>query len=300
MECFVAINILLTGASGLIGSAIYNKLNKTNNIISVGRSSKSDVYFDLLNKEFNEITFPVSEVLIHSAGVTDEDFISSPENGFFKASEGAKALLNNAVASGVKTVIYISSAHVYGPMLGEISVNNPPNPISDYAIGHYITEQIFKRICKANNINLLILRPCAVFGKLTDFRNFKRWTLIPFDFPRSAIVEKKIIIKSTGLQRRNFVGSEDIANIIADALLNDFGDFKIINPLGINNLSVYEFANLCSEELNNFDGTECQVSRVLSDDPTPGEDFEYIGTLPNNEDYQSLQNFIKYIFKECQ
>lgn len=272
--------ILLTGSTGLIGSAVLRRLRDEHDVVTLGRRATSDLQADLNDPgSLARAKFGRLDALVHCAGVVDEDFVDDRARALLSATVGADALVRAAVAAGAHRLAYISSAHVYGPMMGHKDEASPPDPRSDYAIAHYATEQVFKRQISPA-VSGLALRPCAVFGDLPNPVEFRRWTLIPFSFPRDAAQSGHVVIRSTGAQRRNFVGTDDIAGTLGRWLNGAPTGWSAINPLGANTLSVFEFAQICVEVAQELTGRTARVTRQLSDEPTPGEDFDYASRSP--------------------
>jgi UDP-glucose 4-epimerase len=233
-----------------------------------------------------------AKCLIHCAGIVDEDF-SNPARAFRQAIEGMAALVCRAKQAGVRRFAYISSAHVYGPFAGEIDENSPPNPLHDYAIAHFASEQILRR-ATTDEFTACAIRPCAVFGIPADLDRFRRWALIPFGFPRAAVREGLIALASRGLQRRNFVGSEDIAKAISRWLEQEqeqVGRFAGINAVGQTSMTVLEFANLCAASAERLTGRPCHVTRPDGVDPAL-DNFEYKTIDPRYVGNTSLPDFI--------
>ena len=241
---------------------------------SLGRKAADDLKADLSEPDaIGRLDLSGYDALIHCAGVVDEDFAADPERAFRQATLGAAALVDRAVAGGVRRLAYISSAHVYGPLVGAIDEATPVNPVSNYAIAHYATEQIFRRA--AGQVDAVgLFRPCAVFGTPPDMTGFRRWGLMPFAFPRRAVIEREIALTGSGDQRRNLVAASDVADVVA-AWLPGPGGLTVLNPLGRLSMSVWEFAQLCGREAEAVTGHPCRVSRREDPGPTPGADFDY-------------------------
>ncbi|MFG1275643.1 NAD-dependent epimerase/dehydratase family protein [Xanthobacter flavus] len=287
--------ILLTGATGLIGQQVEQRLAPGADILRLGRRATSDIQCDLSDAAaLSRVDLPPVDALVHCAGVVDEDFRDAPERAMQMAWAGTDALVRLAVRAGAKRLVYISSAHVYGPMIGATDETRPVNPVSDYAIAHFVTEQVFSRAATAG-IRVLALRPCAVFGLLHNPSEFRRWSLIPFSFPRDAILSGEIVIRSTGEQRRNFVGTLDIANAIESWLLEGAVGFSARNPLGAYSASVHEFALLCSRVAASITGRPATVIRVEPTRPTPGDDFDYRSVHPAGTAAQSIDDYVRHL-----
>lgn len=293
--------ILLTGGGGLIGHTVRAELAREHDIVQLGRGEDADVRIDLADAtSFNDLKLPATDALVHCAGIVDEDFRQDPARAMRMAIAGTEALVHAATAAGARRLVYVSSAHVYGPMVGTIDERCTPNPLSDYAIAHFAAEQVFRRRVSAGS-QVLALRPCAVFGDVRDVNTFRRWSLIPYSFPWEAIRNGRIVIRSTGEQRRNFVGTADIAALIRTWLVSaDDRSWQVLNPLGRLSCTVHEFGLLCAKLSEEFTGKRCEVERVTPVDRMPGEDFDYQSISGLGRGDQSPEAFLLKLMRELQ
>ena len=128
-------------------------------------------------------------------------------------------------------------------MLGRVSEATMPAPLSNYAIGHFAAERVFARFSHSKKRSSLIVRPNAVFG-MPDMRSFSRWQLIPYSFPRALVESGEIVLKTPGLQRRNFIGTPTIGEMIANFVAaSEAPTFSLLNPVGQTTQSIIEFAH---------------------------------------------------------
>lgn len=292
--------ILLTGSTGLIGGAIYQRLSQSYEAIRLGRRAECQIQADLSKPEsLAEIDLGGFSALVHCAGVTDEDFKSDPVASYIQSTLGASALAQQAVKCKVPQIVYFSSSHVYGPQVGRISEASPANPLSDYAIAHYATEQILRRH-SGGATQVLTLRPNAVFGVPINMDSFDRWSLIPYSFPLEAINHRRIVLRSSGEQRRNFVGTEDLA-LFVEKFLSARGSnrngkeeshYTIVNPLGRETLSVYEFALKCAGMYKHLTGESCKVERPETFGQEHSSAFEYQSLI---EYYPATMDLNEYL-----
>jgi UDP-glucose 4-epimerase len=268
--------ILLIGGTGLIGATVYRKLSDSYEVLRLGRRDECEYRADLTKPETLEgFKFKELYAVVHCAGVTDEDFREKTVEAFTQSSVGMDMVVKTAIQNGVKKFVYISTSHVYGMQQGILSEDSPANPLSDYALAHYISEQTLQR--KAKNFeNVFVLRPNAVFGSPIEIDKFDRWNLIPYSFLLEAAYSQKIILRSSGEQNRNFVGTEDIANYIEAFLLSSTPkQFSIVNPIGEETMSVYEFALKCAEIYKEKTGYNCAIERPNPCVSLSEEPFQY-------------------------
>lgn len=275
---------LVVGASGLIGSAVARRLRHEGTVAGLGRHAACELRADISVPEtLSDLNLSGYDAIVHCAGVVDEDFVT-PEKAFWQATIGAAALVAAAARASIKRFAYVSSAHVYGPMVGELDERAPADPRSDYAIAHHATEQVLRR-SSGKFTAIAVFRPCAVFGMPPSFRSFRRWGLIPFAFPRSAAAEGKIELRSSGVQRRNFVATSDIADAVAYWLRHPRpASFEVFNPVGLNSLSVWEFAQMVAALCRARFGRDVRMARVP---PSPAPD------LAASFEYRSIHEFCR-------
>jgi UDP-glucose 4-epimerase len=287
--------VAISGSSGLIGGGIHRQLAKTKKVTSIGRRRNCEINVDFSRPEsVKNINLHGFDAVIHCAGVVDEDFKVNPISAYVQNTLGLSMFVQRACECGVRDFIYFSTAHVYGPLVGSISEITTVNPLSNYAIAHYAAEQIIKSYSINNGIKALVLRPVAVFGMPIDLSAFDRWSLIPFSFPLEAVYTRKIVLRSSGEQSRNFIGTDDLA-LYAERFIETsdrFDPFTVINPIGPNTLSIYEFAVKCAQIYTGLTDQKCEVIRALTSVTDSQPRFSYES---KNRYHKSLQSLDKYL-----
>ena len=298
--------VLLTGSTGLIGASVADRLRSHHALHTVGRQAKLvDQAVDLSDPaQIGRLMLPEVDCLVHCAGVIDEDFRSDPMAAYRRATLGVEALLEAAAKSGSRRFIYISSTHVYGAQVGTKAEDSPADPQSHYALAHFCTEQFFRRQAASRKGSFAILRPNAVFGLPAHPETFQRWSLIPFSFPREAKGEGRITLKSSGLQKRNFVSTAAIADIVGRCVDGDLAEVSgAINVLGSTTESVYEFAQRCRKIAEEQLGRPCVVDRPQSSLDSPnagiGSDFSLVSRFHQQRPAEELNDFIKRFIALC-
>lgn len=160
-------NILVTGASGFLGKEIYFYLvNKNYNVITLGRSSNSDIICDLSTQVPN---LPLQKIdyVVHVAGKahlvpkTDKDVLD-----FYNVNvKGTQNVLKSLENNLPKTIIFISTVAVYGKDTGEmIDESYPLNGDTAYSRSKILAEEKISLFCQEKNINIVILRPPLITG----------------------------------------------------------------------------------------------------------------------------------------
>lgn len=286
--------VLLLGATGLIGGPIAAGCQARG--FECVRPGRTEI--DLADLARIDL-FPLDgfDAVVHAGGVTDEEVAADRGEALLRAGIAAGRLFDRCVVAGVRRFVYISSSHVYGPFEGVKTEHSPPNPLSDYALCHFATEQVLRRSLRRGGASALIVRPNAVFGMPPDPSRFNRWSLIPFEFPRDLAQRGVITIRSTGEQARNFISTEDIADGAAAWLASDSAsDASIWNPVGPLTCSVYEFGLLCKDVFERSTGRPGRVERGTA--AASGAGFrlesEWTLTAPSRTPEQFVSEMIEW------
>ena len=225
--------VLVTGATGLIGSQIvrtlvYFNLKKKANIriIALVRDEikARKTFSDILNQaniEFwiGDITHPLNQnvnvdYIFHGASATSSKyFVSNPVETLRVAIQGTSNILEFAKRASVKGIIYLSSLEVYGQVssnAGFISESSygyidPLNVRSSYSEGKRIAECICCSYCKEYNIPVKIARLSQTFGagvESTDNRVFA-------EFAKCVLKKKDIVLHTAGNTVRTYCYTKD-------------------------------------------------------------------------------------------
>lgn len=158
--------LLFTGASGFLGRNIYQLLEKTYVIKTVGLTPQDDYKIDIARNipVFTE----VFDVVLHAAGKAHSIPKTEEEKQlFFDVNlQGTKNLCTALENSGIpKAFIFISTVAVYGCDSGEnITEEHPLNGTTPYALSKIKAEKYLEGWCAMHNVKLSILRPSLIAG----------------------------------------------------------------------------------------------------------------------------------------
>mgnify|MGYP001197582052 CR=1 FL=1 len=257
-------NILITGASGMLGANLVSKMQNKFNVFATGLS-KDPGYRTNQYKQFNlsEQTYKVlsqwstPDIIIHCAAITDVDYC---EDNIDKAvsinGESAKKILDSF--SNVK-VIYLSTDAVFNNKK-MVSEKDTPNPVNIYGksklIGeNYITKNIKKHCIIRTTpvgINLNPSKQKFVEWIVNSLKNNKKIDLFK-DVIFSPISVLRLVDEIEWIVENNISG---LWHIAGNTQLNkyDFG-IKLCEELNLNKeliqSSILESKNLKANRSKN-------------------------------------------------
>ena len=227
--------ILIIGGLGYIGSSVAAELNsRGHELVLVGRKQKNttsafgEVHIWDATEEWNGGT-PDFDVVVHLAS----------SNGDYQLDSLEAYLGNLAVTRNIlklcqqipnSAILYFSTLQVYGRWTGELSVQLPASPASNYGFSHWVAEEHVRMFARINKRKSLIVRLSNVIGAGVD-QAVIRWSTVPADFCLQAARHNKIIVRSSGQQFRDFISVREASRQIGDliASLNDWtGQTKLI------------------------------------------------------------------------
>ena len=216
-------NILITGASGLIGSCLVEVLmerhDKDYQVYAMGRNEKrmnklfhnyfADGRFHLLT---GDVTKPLNcdlpfQYIIHAAsGAAPVDFVQHPVEVMMANIEGVRNLIEYGRKHSLKRILYISSGEIYGEGDGRVFTEDYSGSVdclksrSCYPSSKRAAETLCASYASEYDVDVVIARPCHTYGPNfteTDNRVYAQ-------FIRNIIRNEDIVMKSTGSQYRSW------------------------------------------------------------------------------------------------
>lgn len=252
--------ILVTGGNGYLGKRISAFLCMQKDISVTVASRLLTPYEPLENVDYVAIDLcsegssidEIREILanidcvIHLAALDAPQCAASPILANDINVIGTIKLLEAAKLAGVQRFVYFSTAHIYGkPLVGEISETTLPRPVHPYAITHKSAEDYVYMAHSLGQIQGIILRLSNAFGKPYDIPSDSP-DLIVNDVCRQIMDQGKIILRTAGLQYRNFITITDVTRATkhcVDMKSVQIGD-GIFNLGGEKSLKIIEMAQL--------------------------------------------------------
>lgn len=230
--------VMITGATGLIGSNLVNALAYNNQekklgvklILPVRNVTVTKELFDWAGAKIVSYELgtelgmdePVDYIVHLASPTSSKFFMEKPTDTLLSNIEGYRALLDWTVKHPVKKFVGLSTMEVYGfPKKGhkvreeELGAFETMNPRNSYPIAKIACEALCNSYYAQFGIPTVILRATQTFGpgvKYDDGRVFAQ-------FMRCAVERKDIVLKSPGLTERPYLYTADAVSAILSALL---------------------------------------------------------------------------------
>ena len=195
--------ILVTGANGFLGRCITKELSRySNEIISVTRSISNDSF------AVGEITDNTNwtdvligcDVVVHLAARVHQmhDDSLDPLLEFRRVNtDGTLNLARQAMSSGVKRFVFISSIKVNGEESDfPYSEMSEPNPSDAYAISKWEAEQGLNQLAQDGDMEIVIIRPPLIYGPRVkaNFASMIKWVKRGLPLPFGSIHNKRSMV----------------------------------------------------------------------------------------------------------
>lgn len=264
-------NILITGATGLIGSSIIRALCNVNRLRSLSLSIVAltrDIHRgkECLKEHADVIRWIEGDVvrlpdigvkvdyIIHGAGPTSSAFFSKyPVETIESIVFGTRNLLELARKDEVKAFVFLSSMEVYGSGDGDnelyestLTVLDQLNLRSCYPEAKRLSENLCVCYCSEYAVPARIVRLSQTFGPgvpANDNRVFAQ-------FAKAASEEKDIVLHTKGDSKRPYLYTADAVTGIMTVLLKgeDGQAYNAGNPNTY--LSIMEMANTVATKVS--------------------------------------------------
>ncbi len=193
---------------------------------------------DLLSEESLDNACRGVDAVLHLAAINEIESLANPKEAFKINSLGTLKTLLASKKARVKKFIYLSTAHIYGaPLLGTITEKTLPHPVHPYAITHRAAEDWVLAAHQKGSLTGLVIRLSNSFGPPIH-PSVNRWTLVINDLCCQAATSKKLTLRSSGLQKRDFIPLEDVCRsmhhlltlpepLVGDGLFNLGGECSL-------------------------------------------------------------------------
>jgi nucleoside-diphosphate-sugar epimerase len=233
--------LLITGASGFIGSSLYKELSETSSVTGIARSQaqqSSDVCMDLTipyQDEFREFQFDViihcASVLAHPSNIQDmqlfHDNVKISEN-LIKIVEDTKPRL----------LINLSSIGVYPNISGEYTENSIIKPSENteglYGLSKFCSEELFNIFLKNTETKVVNIRLGQTLGK--GMRKDRIYEIMKEELKTN----NRITVFGSGQRVSSFLELDELLQYIKQIIDKD--QMEGTYNLGLKNMKYIELA----------------------------------------------------------
>lgn len=256
-------NILITGATGLIGSCLVEVLmsrpNKDYHVYASGRNEErakarfaefaEDPAFhffkyDVMKPLEGDIRF---DYIIHAASNASPNFFATKPVEIIKSNiDGVSNLMDYGMEHGLKRLLFVSSGEVYGEGDGCVFTEdysgyvNPTSPRSCYPSSKRAAETLCVSYGAEYEVETVIARPSHTYGpNFTESDN-----RVYAQFIRNVLKDEDIVMKSTGAQFRSWCYVVDCASALLYILLKGENGQAYNIADASSNISIKELAEM--------------------------------------------------------
>ncbi|RZD47633.1 MAG: hypothetical protein CXT78_02265 [Thaumarchaeota archaeon] len=235
--------ILITGASGFIGSHLIPELSQNNKIVGIARekikSSKNFTSSSLdITKSNLRIKNDYSDI-IHMAAYSDVVFCNLNPVKCYEFNVKSTQKMLEIARKNDSNFIFLSSSHVYGnPKKETISENSSCNPSTHYASSKRMSEILCETYSKTYGLNIRIARIFSVYGPNSPESN------LIFNIINQMNNNPKIILGNTS-PKRDFIFISDVVNGLIKIINSKKKKFEIYNLGSGKSISIKNLVNNC-------------------------------------------------------
>lgn len=282
--------ILLTGATGLLGKNIYQRLYSKYKV--VGSYNKNTVEnmikLDLENhKELKKILdFIQPDIIVHAAAMTDLNFCEDNPVKAKLINADAVAIIAKWSESNNSKLVYISTDYVFDGENGPYKENSTPAPLQIYGYTKLLGEIAVERFSS----NHAIIR----VGILHGFNDITDKDTVTMSIINNLKEKKKIKLDNQRIKYPTLI--DDISKAIEKIIHENLtGKFHIV---GCEPVTRYEWGLKISSKLNiSADYLQPDESLFKMGFPKRPKNIKLIDTRANFS-ISSLDESIDYIFKK--
>lgn len=258
-------NILIPGATGLIGSALVTALllnpNKNYEVYAAGRNLArlKERFGNFSDSSLHFVEFDVSRPLnsdIHFHYIIDcasnanpAAFSERPVEVILANILGVENILSYGSRHGIERFLFVSSGEVYGEgdgrkfdetYSGYVDILNPR---ACYPASKRAAENLCIAYSKEYGPDVVIARPCHIFGPFFQKSDDRAYA----QFLHNAIAGDNIVLKSPGMIKRSWCYVADCVSALLYILLkgNNRQAYNIASPE--NELTIRDFATAIAQ-----------------------------------------------------
>lgn len=201
--------ILITGAGGILGSLLLDKLKDKYSVIGTTKvSEKKGIKCDITNKkDVRQIIQKVNpDIIIHLAGITGNIECEKDPHKTIETNVMGTYYILDAIKNKKIRLIFASSREVYGYSKNKVNESSPLQPINLNGITKMFSENLITNFHLEYKIAFNILRFTNFYGEHNEKRGISKMI-------KNSLMGKKITIFG-GNQSIDLIHFDDAVNAI--------------------------------------------------------------------------------------
>lgn len=310
-------NILVTGATGLIGGCVVETLmmnpKRDYHVYASGRnddraSKRFKAFAD--DNAFHFLKYDVMQPLgcdvcfdyiIHAASNASPNFFAKNPVEIVKSNiDGVAHLMDYGLKHGMKRFLFVSSGEVYGEGDGRVFTEdysgyvNCATPRACYPSSKRAAETLCVAYAAEYGADVVIARPCHTYGPYFTEQDNRVYA----QFIRNVLHDEDIVMKSTGDQFRSWCYIVDCVSALLHIVLKGACGEAYNIADAVSNISIRELAetvaNFCGKKVivDIPDLEEKKGYNVVSKSIFSTDKLESLGWRPQTHIHEGLRNTI--------
>jgi UDP-glucose 4-epimerase len=223
------VRVLVTGASGHIGSFAARRLLADGHELLAGVRASSDLWrLEDIADALTLVPFDLATLAAHPSALADlhpDVVVHAAWSGISASSRddpahvaanvgGTLELVRRAGEAGVRAFVGLGSQAEYGPRDEPLREDMSPQPVSLYGAAKLATAELTRELCAAYGMRFVWLRLTAAYGPMDD-----RAHLLPSVIQDLLAARRPTV--SLGTQEWDYLYVEDVAEAIRAVVVTD-------------------------------------------------------------------------------
>jgi len=235
--------ILITGATGFIGTHLIPELIKNHKIVGISKNKiKSSKNFTSSNVDITNENLKIKNKytnIIHMAAYSDVTYCNLNPIKCYELNVKATQKMLEIARKNDSNFIFLSSSHVYGNSEKQpILENSLCNPSTHYASSKRMSEILCETYAKTYGLDIQIARLFSVYGPKSPKSN------LIFNIINQMINNSKIILGNT-YPKRDFIFISDVITGLIKILNSKKKGFQIYNLGSGKSISIEDLVKNC-------------------------------------------------------
>lgn len=300
--------IVVTGSTGLIGSAFVRTVIRVNDTLECGvklilpvrnLAKASDMFgvrddIALLSWKLGDALpeFDGVDYFIHAAcGTSSKGFFEQPVSTIMQIIMGGERTLASAKREGAAKYIFLSTMEVYGEVEGAVCEGNfgrldPMIVRNSYPEAKRLVECMCASYWREFAVPTVVLRLAQTFGQGVDFNDARVFA----EFGRSAVKGEDIVLLSDGKKKNPYLSVDDAVRAILFALVygnsgqayNAANEDTYCSILDMASMVIQEFGVQGAKVRREFDQKRAATFRKASNLELSSEKLRALGWAPHD------------------